>query len=103
MKIGKKNTELIRNDISKFYNQMNKQFNKLTINKQEINYNNNGENKRKKYIGKVLNGVPNGKGIMYWNDGDRYEGEWKYDRADGKGIYYFPNGDRYEGKWRNGE
>ena len=74
---NKKNTELIRNDISKLYNQMNKQFNKLKINKQEINYNNNGENKRKKYIGEVLNGVPNGKGIMYWNNGDRYEGEWK--------------------------
>ena len=72
---NRKNTELIRNDISKLYNQMNKQFdklNKLNINnKNEINYNND-KNKRKKYIGEVLNGVPNGKGIMYWNNGDRY-------------------------------
>ena len=29
---NKKNTELIRNDISKLYEQMNKQFNELKIN-----------------------------------------------------------------------
>ena len=41
---NKKNTELIRNDISKLYKQMNKQFNELKINNilsnQEIKYNN---------------------------------------------------------------
>ena len=34
----------------------------------------------------MLNGVPEGKGTMYWNDGDRYIGEWKIDRRVGKGI-----------------
>ena len=61
---NKKNTELIRNDISKLYEQMNKQFNELKINNntilnnQEIKYNfdhKNKSNKRVKYIGQVLN------------------------------------------------
>ena len=30
-----------------------------------------------KYIGNVHNGLPEGKGIMYFNNGDRYEGDWK--------------------------
>ena len=89
---NKKNTELIRNDISKLYYQINKQFEKLNINnKTEINYNNNDKRGRAKYIGEVLNRVPNGKGIMYWNDGSRHEGEWKDDKVDGKGIRYYDN------------
>jgi len=105
---NKKNTELIRNDNSKLYNQMNKKFDELKINilnNQEIKYNDdyrNTTNKRIKYIGQVLNGVPEGKGIMFWKNGERYEGEWKNDNKDGKGIYYFLDGDRYEGNYKNG-
>ena len=100
---NKKNTELIRNDISKLYNQMNKQFNELkinTMNDQEIIYNNSD---RIKYIGKVLNGVPNGKGTMTWKNGDRYEGDWKNDEKDGKGIYYSADGYKYVGEFREGQ
>ena len=110
---NKKNTELIRNDISKLYEQMNKQFNELKINNnnailnnQEIKYNFDHKNesiKRVKYIGQVLNGVPEGKGIMYFNNGDRYEGDWKNDNKEGKGIYYWNNGNRYEGDIKNGK
>ena len=92
---NKNNTDIIRNDISKLYEQMNKQFNELKINNnilnnQEIKYNfdnRNNTNKRVKYIGQVLNGVPEGKGIMYWNNGDRYEGDWKNDERKGKEIF----------------
>ena len=45
---------------------MNKRFNELknnNITKQEIKY--KGDRNRIKYIGKVLNEVPNGKVIMY--------------------------------------
>ena len=31
---------------------------------------------------------------MYYNNGNRYEGDWKNDKKEGKGIYYFNNGDR---------
>ena len=55
--------------------QMNKEFNDIrnnTNNNQEIKYNSdlkNDANKRFKYIGQILNGVPEGKGIMYWENG----------------------------------
>ena len=29
-----------------------------------------------------------GKGIFYWNDGDRYKGDFKDDKMEGKGLYY---------------
>ena len=51
---------------------MNKQFKELKncniLTNQEINYNFDHKNKsikRVKYIGQILNGVPEGKGIMY--------------------------------------
>ena len=52
-----------------------------------------------KYVGELKNDKREGKGIMYYNDGDIYEGEYKNDKKEGKGIYYFNNGqwkgDRY--------
>ena len=26
---------------------------------------------------------------MFWNDGDRYKGDLKYDGIEGKGIFYY--------------
>ena len=97
---NKKNTELIINHISLLQNQMNKKFDELKfnnnqINKQEIKY------KDGRYIGQVVNGIREGKGIMYWNDGDRYEGEWKNDKKEGKGIIYWNNGNREMGDYYN--
>ena len=54
-----------------------------------------------KYIGQIVNGIKEGKGIFYYNDGDKYEGEWKNDTKEGKGVYYFKKGDKYEGDWKN--
>ena len=34
-----------------------------------------------------------GKGIYYYNNGDRYEGNWKND-TESKGIMYYKNGDK---------
>ena len=85
---------------------MNKKFdqlninNNMNINKQELLFDNG------RYIGQVVNGLPEGKGIIYYNGGDRYEGEWKNGKKEGKGIDYYHHepfrGDRYEGDWRNG-
>ena len=126
---NKKNTELIINHILSLQNQineMNKKFdqwninNNININKQEI-ISDNG-----RFIGQVVNGLPEGKGIWYDNNGDRYEGDWKNgnfegkgiyywnndeiyegdfrnDKKEGKGIMYYHNGDRYEGEWKNGK
>ena len=38
-----------------------------------------------------------GRGILYLNNGNKYEGHFNNDLKEGKGIYYFNNGDRYEG------
>ena len=90
---NKKNLQLLRNDISSLYNQINKRFDKLeinNINKQELKFNDG------KYIGEVVNGLAEGKGTWYGNNGDRYEGEWRNDKKEGKGIYYCKDGRKEE-------
>ena len=83
---NRKNYELIRNDLAKLFqqmNQMNKNFYQMNKNFNEIKVNNN------------IN--INNKEIKY-NDGRRYVGQVVNGVKEGKGIYYFPNGERYEGK-----
>ena len=58
----------------------NKKNNNDIIKNQEIEYDDG------KYIGQVLNGLREGKGIIYWNNGDRLECDWRNDKAEGKGI-----------------
>ena len=99
---NKKNTELIIKHINNLQNQMIQNFNKLqNNNKQEIKYNDG------KYIGQVINGIREGKGILYLNNGNRYEGYWKNDNKNdnknGIGNMYLKKGDRYEGEWKNGK
>ena len=43
--------------------------------------------------------MKNGKGILKFNNGDIYDGDWRDDEKNGKGIYQFSNGDSYEGDW----
>ena len=42
-----------------------------------------------------------GKGTLIWQDGAKYTGYWKKDKAHGKGRIIQANGDVYEGYWRN--
>ena len=101
---NRKNHESIMNQFSLLQNRFDQLSKKIDIN--NINYNQelkgikNGYNWR--YVGQVLNGLREGKGICYWEDGDRYEGDYKNDNKEGKGIYYHHDGDRYEGDFRNG-
>ena len=45
----------------------------------------------------------NGKGVLTWADGKKYEGNHKNDMAWGKGTLTFPNGDRSVGRFKNDE
>ena len=44
-----------------------------------------------------------GKGIYYWNNGDRYEGDLKDNNREVKGIMYYKDGTTKEGIWKNHE
>ena len=54
-----------------------------------------------KYEGEYKNDYWDGKGTFYWKNGDKYEGEWKNNEKYGKGIMYYNNGNRFEGEWKN--
>ena len=38
---------------------------------------------------------------MFYDNGERYEGEFKNSKKNGKGIMYYNDGGRYEGDWIN--
>ena len=95
---NKKNTKLIRNSITRLYYQINKKSKEFQINankNQELIYESG------RYIGQVLNGKREGKGIYYLYNGERYDGDWKNDKKEGKGIYYFSEGYIYKGDFKN--
>lgn len=55
-----------------------------------------------KYSGQVVDeNVREGKGVLIWPDGSRYDGYWKDDRANGRGRLIHADGDVYEGEWLN--
>lgn len=45
----------------------------------------------------------NGFGIYVWNDGSRYEGNFKKGERNGEGIYYYSKGAKYVGNQTNGK
>ena len=53
-----------------------------------------------KYEGDFVDNVKEGKGIYIYSNGDKYEGEFFGDEKDGYGIYYYKNGERYEGEFK---
>ena len=100
--------DIIINDINNIINEnniINKCKYLYKIYSKMIDNNNNTSKmcKNGKYVGELINDKREGKGIMYYTDGDRYEGEWKNDLFEGKGIYYYKSGSRYEGDFKNGK
>lgn len=56
------------------------------------------------YIGTFNNnGQRHGLGTYIWNDGDKYEGNWRYGERTGFGIYYWKNGGCWYGIWKGSE
>jgi hypothetical protein len=56
-----------------------------------------------KYEGEWIKGkdVRDGRGIQIWQDGSRYEGYWRNNRACGRGRLIHSDKDIYEGEWLN--
>ena len=40
-------------------------------------------------------------GTWQWDDGSKYEGEWKKDMKHGRGTFTFANGDKYVGEYKD--
>ena len=38
---------------------------------------------------------------MYYNNGDRYEGDWNNNKKEGKGVFIWPDGKKYEGDFKD--
>ena len=47
-------------------------------------------------------GKKHGKGVLYLNTGDKYEGYFIEDKREGKGIYTWKCGSKWEGSFVNG-
>ena len=52
-----------------------------------------------KYEGHFLDNMANGKGRLIMSSGDVYDGEWANDKMHGYGEYAHANGTYYEGEW----
>jgi len=49
-----------------------------------------------------VNGTYQGFGVFDWKNGDRYEGEWKFNLMDGLGTLIYKNQDVYKGEFFKG-
>lgn len=57
-----------------------------------------------KYEGKFLEDKREGRGLMLFNNGDYYYGEWEYDYMEGVGrMNYKLEEKTYEGNWMHGQ
>ena len=55
------------------------------------------------YEGEYKKGVRDGKGICYYQNGERYEGKFRNGKREGKGIFFWKDGSRWEGYFKNDE
>ena len=52
------------------------------------------------YQGHRSRGVPHGKGVMSYNNGDQYVGSYVKGKRQGNGIYTYVTGEYYDGEWK---
>ncbi len=44
----------------------------------------------------------NGQGLYIWQNGERYEGDWRNGKFEGRGSYTWADGSKYSGNWQSG-
>lgn len=44
-----------------------------------------------------------GKGVLEWNDGRKYDGDFINNKFDGEGKYFYRNGNIYTGPFKQGK
>ena len=54
------------------------------------------------YEGQAIDGVPNGKGRLTWDNGVFYDGDFANGQFHGNGSYFVSDYALYEGEWVNG-
>ena len=54
-----------------------------------------------KYLGNFENGKKSKLGIYYFKNGSKYKGYWENNKFNGYGIYYYANGTIYEGYFKD--
>jgi len=53
-----------------------------------------------KYEGEKLNGMRDGRGKFYYQDGGLFDGEWSQNKMHGKGVLSYASGKpAYDGDW----
>ena len=55
------------------------------------------------FLGNVVNGKRHGIGAYYFDNGERFEGEFRNDNLNGSGIYFWPSGAYFACTWINGK
>ncbi len=50
-------------------------------------------------LGQMKDNKKNGKGTLYWANGDKYTGDWIDDTRTGQGVFTWSNGEQYEQKY----
>lgn len=55
-----------------------------------------------RYTGTFKNGLPEGRGVIYYANGERFEGTVKEGLLQGRGTIFFPDGRRVSGDWEAG-
>ena len=66
-------------------------------------YRSGDEKKDGRYVGEMINGVPNGQGTFNNRWGGKYLGKWKDGGKYGQGRETFYNGDKYVGEYKDGK
>ncbi|TGL53268.1 hypothetical protein EHQ55_01400 [Leptospira meyeri] len=56
-----------------------------------------------RFEGEFLEDVKHGSGIYQYSNGDIFEGEYQFGYKEGKGIYRYANGDKFIGAYKKGK